>query len=642
MVKGDATRVRAGRRRSARLDLLLALPLALAVLPWAVEPSQAQEAVPAALAADPVGAVPSDPVGRVPAGEPSNAIEQAWFTPAENLEERVWRTRRTALARGVWNVDSAARALLGTASVPLDRAEAAVSLAPDLPAAQMALARALWLHGESPLGAIRRATVALGTFARHPEGGLWLGGSLLVVLATTLVAGGLLGIAVVSLFAAPHAAHDLGDLLSRRLPAFARAALLASLFLVAAVLGEGVIGIALGLLAIGVVYGSRRQRVALALASAAVVAGAFPVASLAGAALESLPSDPVAQAALATSRGFAFPEDVARLRAADPRDEVARQALARLARREGRMGEAYALYQALLEDEPEDLALVNNAANVRLHLGHMESALDLYRQALSIEESPVVLYNLAQAYGRAFQVDDLTETLEVAQAVDGELVADLTRLQGTQPEGFVLDLPIPVTALWQRVFDLGRGHRFAAELRAPVAPGRLGESVPVLAGSFAAVLVLGALIGTRHRASRWCARCGSRVCPRCHPEVSGGELCGPCHKLFYQPEQTDRDLRLARIEALRERESRLDKVAWLVSLVLPGAAGVLSKRPIAALLGAFFFAAALAAFVWRQGAVPDPLVAGAAGPIAFFFLAALAGLAYAVVIGTCLAARRHL
>ena len=124
--------------------------------------------------------------------------------------------------------------------------------------------------------------------------------------------------------------------------------------------------------------------------------------------------------------------------------------------------------------------------------------------------------------------------------------------------------------------------------------------------------------------------------------MSGGELCGPCHKLFYQPEQTDRDLRLARIEALRERESRLDKVAWAASLALPGAAGLLSRRPIAGLLGAFFFALALAALAWRDGAVPDPLVAGAAGPMAFFCLATVSGFAYAVVVGTSLAARRHL
>lgn len=601
----------------------------------------AGEAAPGAPGAGPERAEPWAGPEAAPL-EPSGAIEKAWFTPAKSLDERVWNSRRTALERGVWNLEPAARALLGTTGIPLERAEAAVRLAPDLPAAQMELARARWLHGESPLGAIRTASAALASFARHPEGGLWLAGSLLLVLAAGLVCGGLLCIAVLSLFAAPHAAHDLGDLLSRQLPAFGRAALLLALLIGLPVLGEGAAGLFLGLLAVGVVYGTRRQRVALGFASAAVLAGAFPVAQLAGATLEALPADPVAQAALATSRGFALPADVARLEAAGDADLLALEARARLARRQGRMGTADALYQALLARAPDDLVVINNAANVRLHLGHMESAFDLYRQALSLGDSAVVLYNLAQAHGRAFQVDDLTETLEIAQALDGELVADLTRLQGTQPEGFVLDLPIPTARLWRRVFDPAAGHAFAAQLRAPLAPGRMGGSPLWLGGAFAAVIAAGSLLGSQLRASRWCARCGRRVCPRCHPEVSGGELCGPCNKLFYQPEQTDRELRLARIEALREREARLDKAAWVVSLLLPGAAGILARRPLAALLGALFFATAAGALLWREGAVPDPLVAGAAGPMAFFCVAAVFGLAYAVVVGTSLAARRHL
>lgn len=635
------------RSRGAAVWLAAVLLLAAATSEAQVpSPSAGQASATAGGALVPENAQGSETAAPVrPATSPlesTGAIEKAWFTPAASLDERVWRSRRTALERGVWNLEPAARALLGTASIPIERAEAAVRLAPDLPAAQMELARALWLHGGSPLGAIRTASVALSTFALHPEGGLWLAGSLLAVLAAGLVCGGLLCIGMVSLFVAPHAAHDVGDLVSRKLPAFARAALLTSLLLVPPLLGEGILGLFLGLLAVGIVYGTRRHRVALALAGLAVLAGGFPVAQLAGATLEALPADPVAQAALSTSRGFALPADVARLEAADPNDLLALEARARLARRQSRMGDADALYQALLAKHPNDLVVINNAANVRLHLGHMESALDLYRQALDLQQSPVVLYNLAQAYGRAFQVDDLTETLEIAQALDGELVADLTRLQGTQPEGFVLDLPIPTLELWRRVFDPHRGRNFAAELRGPLAPGRLGDSPLQLGGAFAGVIVLGSLLGSRLRASRWCARCGRRVCPRCHPEVSGGELCGPCNKLFYQPEQTDRELRLARIEALRDREARLDKLAWVVSLVLPGAAGLLARRPIAALLGALCFTTAAGALFWREGIVPDPMVAGAAGPMAFFCVAALLGLVYAVVVGSSLAARRHL
>jgi tetratricopeptide (TPR) repeat protein len=286
--------------------------------------------------------------------------------------------------------------------------------------------------------------------------------------------------------------------------------------------------------------------------------------------------------------------------------------------------------------------VLNNAANVRLHLGHMEAALDLYTRALEVEQSPIVLYNLSQAYGKAFQVDDLTETLERAQALDGDLVADLTRLQGTQPEGFVVDFPLSNAMLWRRIFDPQRGKGFAADFRARVAPGRLGSSPVTAAVAFLAVIAGSWLLGQRLQASHWCARCGRRVCPRCHPDTTGAELCVACNRLFYQPEQTDRALRLARIEALREREARLDKVAWGVSIALPAAAGVLARRPLRSLLGALFFVIAVGALVWRDGVVADPLVAGAAGPFAFLCVSVLAGIGYAIVVGTSLAARRNL
>ncbi|MEE2679281.1 MAG: hypothetical protein VX546_11935 [Myxococcota bacterium] len=568
-------------------------------------------------------------------------IERAWHSPSASLEDRVWRTRRAALERGVWNLDAAAWALIGGSGDPLARTEAAVRLAPDLPAAHMAWAEARWLHGGSPLAAFRTAMGALTAFARHPEGALWLGGSLLALLAMGLFYGGLLAIAVASLLALPHAAHDLGDFAGRRMPAFSRAALLASLVLVPLALGEGLLGLGVVLVALGVAYGTRRQRVALAVASAGVLLGAFPVAQAAGRASEAFPNDPVARAALATSRGIALPEDVARLEAA-PGDPLAREALARLARRDGSMGSADATYQALLEVRSEDPVVLSNAGNVRLHLGHMEAALELYRRALEIEESAVVLYNVSQAYGRAFRIDDLTQALELAQGVGGELIADLTRLQGTQPEGFVVDLPMPNEVLWDRVLQRGDGRRWAADLRGSVAPGRLGTSLPVAAGCFAAALLGGSLGALRLRPSRWCARCGRRVCPRCHPESTGGELCRACNQLYYHPEQTDRYLRMARIEVLRERARRLDKLAWAVSLALPGSAGVLAQRPLLSVWGAFWFVVAVTALLVGDLGAPDPLVAGAAGPFAFLCVGALAALGYALAVGLALASRRNL
>lgn len=586
------------------------------------------------------GEPPSEPPPPVYASE----IERVWFTPAASLETRVDATRRASLQYGVWSLDGAARAMMtrGFADDPLDRARAAVRLAPDLPAVRMDLAQASWLHDESPIGALRTAWSAVLAVFRHLEASVWFAGSGLVMLAVAFLGGGLLCIALAGALAAPHAAHDLGDLLSRATPAFARAALLGALLLVPLVLGEGLLGVALIPLGIGTAYGARGQRVVLALAGACVVLGAYPVARLAGAVLGAFSHDPVVGAAFSTGLGSALETDVLRLRTAADSDPLAARALARRARRTRSLSVADAHYQKLLESEPGDWVIANNAANVRLDLGHIETALSLYQRAAEESRSPVVYFNWAQAYGRAFQVENLAETLRQAQSLDGALVAELTQLQGTDPEGFVVDLPLPAHLLWERIGQFAAGEPIAAELRAPVAPGRLGGSARVASAAVAGVWLLGILVGNGIRRSGWCPRCGRRLCRRCDPELGSGSLCGACTRLFHQPEETDRALRLDRINALRERERRVGKIASGLSLALPGVAGLLARRPASSLLASLLFALAVAAVVWRNGAVPDPLVAGGTAPFVFLHVAAVSILGYAVSVAAALAARRRL
>jgi tetratricopeptide (TPR) repeat protein len=640
--------------RRGRLVWITVIGLAAAWPAWQGRAEQTNAASAPVAAADPaapeVPASPAVALEPVPAPFPSespveNPLDHAWFGPASSVDQRVWRTRRTAIEMGIWNFDSAARAILASGSrgeEEIDQAAAAVRLAPHLPAAQMRLAQALWLHGESPLDAMRVAISALTGISHHLEASLWFAGTGLMIAAVGLMLGGALCIVAAGLLAAPHAAHDLGDAISGQMPAFARLAFLGSLLLLLPLLGEGLLGLVLALLAIGVVYGRRGQRFVLALAAGAIVAGAFPVARLAGSTLLAYGADPVLDAALSSTHGPAQPIDLARLNTAGAEDPLAARALAVQAKGGGRLGEADARYQALLAAAPSDPNIANNAANVRLSLGHMESALALYDRSLDLSESPLVLFNLAQAYGRAFQVDSLARTLERAQSLDGTAVAELTRLQGATPEGFVVDLPIPDTLVWQRVLASPAGEAIAAELRRPVAPGHLGRDAAGLGMVLAAVVAVASAFGSRLSPSRWCARCGGLLCPRCHPEARGNDACEACTRLFYQPETTDRALRLERITALRAGERRRERIATIASIALPAAAGALSRRPLLSLLGALFFSFAACAVLWREGVVPDPLVAGAAAPIAFLGAAALATLGYAAVVGAALASRRRL
>jgi len=623
-------------------SLLWALAAAAEPLADGVPPPDSQPVLQGA-SPDLVEASVADPIAALPpAVRTRSLLEEAWQTP--DLAARVERTRRTSLELGVWSLDAAARALTvgDHRSSELELAEAAVALAPDLPAAHMRLAAAKWLQGGSPMAALRSAIAGVAAIGRHLEAMLWFAGSGLYLLATALVVGGLLAVLMAGVVSLPHAAHDLGHAASSSAPAFAGGAALAALLLVPLALGEGLLGLALALGGVAGVYGTGRRRWALALAVAGIGIGAFPVARYAGTALAALSDDPVGQAAYSVAQGLATPVELARLRAADGRDPLASRALAIHARRLGNLSEADARYQSLLDAGRSDVAALNNAANVRLELGHIERALELYDRALSRQELPVVLFNMAQAHGRAFQVEDLNRNLERAQQTGGPLMAQLAALQGDDDaSGFVVALPLPASLFWSRLLESPAGENVAADFRAAFAPGRLGSEPAVLAGVAVGMLLLAGGIRSRTVPSRWCRRCGERVCPRCDPQGTAGELCEGCHKLFFEPEKTDRVLRTQRVAELRRREQWVNRWAALVSVLVPGAAGLLADRPLRCWLGALSFALAAAASLWHDGVVPDPLVAGAAAPLVFIGVAALASAAYALVVWASLATRRQ-
>jgi hypothetical protein len=120
------------------------------------------------------------------------------------------------------------------------------------------------------------------------------------------------------------------------------------------------------------------------------------------------------------------------------------------------------------------------------------------------------------------------------------------------------------------------------------------------------------------------------------------ELCDGCHHLFNRPQGTDPALRMARVQALRVRESRMDNVRTAVSLLIPGASGLLARRPDLCFMGLIFFAWALVLVLWRDGVVPDPLSVGGAGSIAFVAAGVVMGLLYLAVMLTGLLIRRSL
>lgn len=556
----------------------------------------------------------------------SSLIAETWRNTDRPLGERVAATRFRALSLGSPGVESAARWLLmsETAGSVAERAAQALRLAPDLPAAHAAVALAR-LRAGAPAEALAAAVAALAAIPAHLEARLWFEGSLLVVATAAAIAGGLFFLFLVGARALPDAAHDLGDFVAPAMPAFSRVALLASLVFLPFALGESWAGLGLVLFAIAMAYGNRRLRVAALLALAIFLAGLYPAAERAGRALVALGSDPVARAVYAVSLDMDEDRDRELIESVSNGDPLAALALAVQARRTGDRVEAKRRYREFLDRRPHDPVALVNLGNLQLDSGDTDQAIRLYRRALATGSSATVLFNLAQAHARAFQVADFDRVMAQAQRLDPQRVEQLSQFGGA---GFVVDLPISSEVLRGRFLASAVGDDFADAVRRLVAPGLIGDGGY---GALALFAVLGlAAVGasSRFEPSSRCRRCGSRICARCDGSVWNGRVCDSCHHLFQSPAATDVERRRRRLRELEKREIREDRIGLVGVWFIPGLGGLRQGRPDRALLGSLAFFAAGFAAIWTDGVVPDADVVGAAGPLALGSLAIGLGLLY--------------
>jgi tetratricopeptide (TPR) repeat protein len=584
----------------------------------------------------PVEAVQPDPPAPV-AAEPAplalalGRLEEAWAEPAGDLAERAERTRAVADELHVASLDPLARAALfdsGSRASARERAEAAARLAPDLPLAHAARARAAW-GGGSVLDALDAAGAAIVSLPRHLESWLWLGATASVLAMFAIAAGAVVFLLARGIATARFAAHDFGDLIEASTPAFARIAGLAAIALVPVAFGEGVAGLALGLFAIALCTPAREPRIAAGVAVVCLLAALYPLGEIAGARVAAVASaDPVLLASRAAETGFVDPIDAARLARAGAKpldadgDPIAVQALAQWQRRAGDLAAADARYAALLGRAETDPALLNNAAAVKLALADPASAIDLYRRALEAEPSALLWFNLSQAHGAAIDVEQHDRALAAAQAMDPQVVRDLTARLANARAAFAAELPLPAAQMRERLLA-GDASQAARELRSALAPGWLGRSLGIALLAFVAV-AFAVVIGTRNvEASSACLDCGSRLCRRCGTAPRGEGRCETCQNRRFQG-RAAAAWDGARSGSLVERAGRLAR------RLLPGLAG--GSRSALGLPAAIAGCAALAFAIGHDAVLPDPGSVGAAGSFALGAVSLVAGLLYLICV----------
>ncbi len=501
--------------------------------------------------------------------------------------------------------------------------------------AQLALARAEWAAGGSG-PALQAAWTGLTAIPAHLEASLWLASSLLVVLSAALVLGSAFFIATLALAAFSHAAHDLGDAISRLLPEWARAALISSLLLLPLCIGEGFLGFLVMCFALGFAYADGRHRLALSVAAVMLWLGLVPVADLAGRTLLALEAAPVATASLSVVQGEATPVQLAQLRRAPGDDLLAQQALALHARRIGEIDEAERRYVKLLEARPRDPVLMTNLANLHFAQGDTEAATALYQRASQQLESATLLFDLSQAHARLFQMEKFEAVMQRAQALDQSLIAEFSN---SGDPNFVADLPLPIALIRDRMLSSVPSDRLVRSLTRPLAPGRLGTGPPEMGAAFAAAALLAMLVTRFFLRSSRCTHCGSRVCRRCRTGKPANRICDTCDRVMNRPEASKPSERKLRLAELREREARIEWLARWGALLIPGVAGLLARRPGLGLMGVLLFAWTGASILGRNGLVPDPLSLGAIGPLLVLSTGMMAGFGYLLSMGAGLMIR---
>ena len=261
--------------------------------------------------------------------------------------------------------------------------------------------------------------------------------------------------------------------------------------------------------------------------------------------------------------------------------------------------------------------------------GRVEEAITYYERAAALTDSPVLFFDLSQAYSAAFRMDQYEAALSRAQSLGGDEVSALLSLGGAR----VADLALPIDRLQNRLMTLALAQQPNAAVARALAPGQLGSRWFITAGAFALVTLFGLLLAGLFDHSSVCTRCGHRICTRCEETTWSDVLCEDCHHLFQNSEGTDASLRMARLQKLSVREVKLDRLRLAASLLVPGAAGLLSKRPDLSIVGLLLFGWASIWIAWPRGIFADPLLLGSAAWICLAIPGVLSLLSYVGVVG---------
>ena len=508
--------------------------------------------------------------------------------------------RRLRVERNVETVETVGLGLVLRGMEHLDKGEReraveefknAVVIAPGLPDAHFALARALLRKGPFALPASISETLGgVTAFRKTGQGEARLAalttiGWLLVALTVSWAAGIALALRKGGLLR-----HDLEEWLGPARRGSAVALLPVLLLLpVACFLGWG--WLPLWWIALLFAY---LDRVEKALAGVLVLA-ALSVSPIT-ASLDTrlgITSNALYSAALASVEGVPDRgqlERLARAAQADPEDRDLSYLLGVGLKRAGYYDEAADHYRRLLAQDPSDAFARNNLAGIEFARGAYDTALLYYKQGIGNENAEVAAtsyYNKSIAHLQKFEYEAFNEAKSNADRLARGLVAEYEGWKYDTGDYAVVDLRLTREQVRTKFEGVPEG----VAVRNVVRGGELPRSRVSLPGSLLnrftvaigllALVVLG--VG-RWRGSKaftlHCDRCGTAFCRYCHLGRVAGSLCSQCYHLFVVRDGVSGPARSRKLSEVQDAESRRRRVFRVLSVLSPGAGHIYTGRPL--------------------------------------------------------------
>ena len=477
--------------------------------------------------------------------------------------------------------------------------DAAIELAPDLPAAY--LARASHNFSESPFGIgtlwddIYKAAM---TSLKNPL----VSNRLLVNLIFSLLLGFALAIVLfvlvellknIRLFI-----HDFHHLFPRGVAHFQSGLLAIILLLLPVLLRTGPVIVVLSWLAVGWMYQGWRART-ISILSLLFIAG-FPLALQFATARMSMTQGIFSDAIdVVTGPGHLRSLNALRTKLAEHDDKLILASLASYAKRQGDLAKARELYNRALALDQDSVVLLNNLGNVLFLEGDLKGALRQYIRATNVRPDVVEPYfNLSRAYFRSADLDKGKESIKQAIRISHDRVMELrkqaaarvvTSLDGVNGDPSVApvkaslanytvaDLAIPNEWFYQVNDEDSSNQLFSNLLMASTGFSSLISLWIVCAGALVFLLIL---VAMRRRifSSNACVRCGRPACRICSPELRDDSVCGQCFYVFIKKSQVDARSRISKEIQVRKFRRRKATISTGINFLLAGVGQIIKGR----------------------------------------------------------------